>query len=88
MLKTKGTINNCVICNNKALRYCGGGIHVDGESTLNNAKIYKNWCIQKGGGINYEYKNAKFFYDKDKIKNIVFDNKANQKGNDFYPEIQ
>ena len=89
MVKTKATINNCIICNNKALTYSGGGIHVDGELILNNAKVYKNWCNQKGGGINYEYKDAKFFYDKDKIKNIVYDNKTkSNRGNDFYPELE
>ena len=84
----KTTINSCILCNNKALKNCGGGIHVDGEFTLNNAKIYKNWYNQRGGGINYENKDSKFFYDKDKINTIVYDNKSNQIGNDFYPEIE
>ena len=88
IVKTKATINNCVICNNKALNNCGGGIDVDGELILNNAKIYKNWCNQRGGGINYESKGAKVVYDKDKIKTFVFDNKANESGNDFYPELK
>ena len=56
MVKNKTTINNCVICNNKALKYCGGGIHNEGDLILNNAKIYKNWCNQRGGGINFENK--------------------------------
>ena len=60
MVKTKGLINNCIICNNKALIYDGGGVVVDGELTLNNAKIYKNWCNMRGGGVYYENKNANF----------------------------
>ena len=55
---------------------------------MNNAKIYKNWYNQRGGGINYENTDSKFFYDKDKINTIVYDNKSNQIGNDFYPEIE
>ena len=89
MVKNKTTINNCVICNNKALKNCGGGINIDGELTLNNAKIYKNWCNQRGGGINFENKVSKFFYNKDKIKTIVYDNKSkSNNGNDFYPELE
>jgi predicted outer membrane repeat protein len=88
MVKTKGLINNCIICNNKALMYDGGGVVADGELTLNNAKIYKNWCNRRGGGVYYENKNAIFIYDKDKIRTIVYDNKANKGGNDFYPELE
>ena len=54
IVRTKGLINNCIICNNKALRYDGGGVVADGELTLNNAKIYKNWSNQRGGGVYYE----------------------------------
>ena len=56
--------------------------------TLNNAKIYKNWCNQRGGGIRHEDPNSKLIYDKDKIKNIVYNNKANEKGNDIFPELE
>ena len=88
MIKTKAKINNCIICNNKASKNSGGGINVDGELTLNNAKIYKNWCNQRGGGIRHEDPNSKHIYHKDKIKNIVYNNKANEKGNDIFPELE
>ena len=80
------TINNGIICNNKALIKSGGGIYVseNGELILNNAKIYKNWCKEYGGGINYT--GAKeFTYDKDKIDNMVYNNKAEKNGNYIFP---
>ena len=53
IVKTKTIINNCIICNNKAMKNSGEGIQVDGELYLNKTKIYKNWCNQNGGGISY-----------------------------------
>ena len=80
------TINNGIICNNKALIKSGGGIYVsgNGELILNNAKIYKNWCKEYGGGINY-MSAKEFTYDKDKIDNMVYNNKAEKNGNDIFP---
>ena len=88
IIKTKGKINNGIICNNKTSKYCGGGIQLDGKLKLNNGKVYKNWCNQKWGGFNHEAVTSKVFYDKDKIKSIFYNNKAQQKGNDIFPELE
>ena len=84
MVKNKTIINNCIICNNKALIYTGGGIHIDGELILNKAKIYKNWCKQYGGGINYQSAKS-FVYNENEIDNMVYNNKADKNGNNIYP---
>ena len=84
MVKTKTTINNCVICNNKSMKNSGGGIRVDGELYLNKAKIYKNWCNQYGGGINCP-PNQLFVANKDEINNMVYNNKAEIGGDNLYP---
>ena len=84
VVKTKTTINNCIICNNKAMKKSGGGIQVDGELYLNKAKIYKNWCNENGGGINI--KPGKLFVsDKGEIDKMVYDNKAEKNGDNLYP---
>ena len=53
-VKSKTIFNNCIICNNKALKNYGGRIRMNAELILNNAKIHKNWCKERGGGINLE----------------------------------
>ena len=84
MIKTKTTINNCIICNNKAMKNSGGGIQVDGELYLNKAKIYKNWCNENGGGISC-LPSKLFISNKDDIDNMVYNNKAEKKGDNLYP---
>ena len=85
MVKTKTTINNCVICNNKAMTESGGGIEVDGgELYLNKAKIYKNWCNKYGGGI-YCPQSKLFISNKDEINNMIYNNKAEKAGDNLYP---
>ena len=84
MVKAKATINNCIICNNKAMTKSGGGIHVDGELYLNKAKIYKNWCNQYGGGI-YCPPSKLFISDEDEIENMIYNNKAEKNGDNLYP---
>ena len=86
MVKTQCLIKNCVICKNKALKNCGGGICVDGNLLLEKAKIFLNSCEQRGGGI-YYLSSKKFLYDKNKIDSMVYDNTATINGNNFYPEI-
>ena len=83
LIKNKAIINNCIISKNKALNYSGWGIRVDEELILNKAKIYDNWCNQYGGVIYYQ--NAKFIYDENEIKNMVYNNKAEKNGNDIFP---
>ena len=53
VVKTQCLIKNCVICKNKALKNCGGGICVDGNLLLEKAKIFLNSCKEIGGGIYY-----------------------------------
>ena len=85
IIKTQCQIKNCSICNNKA-KHSGGGICVDGNLFLENAKIYLNSCDVRGGGICYS--NSKnFLYDKNKIGSMVYDNSAGTSGKNFYPEI-
>ena len=84
--KNKITINNGIINNNKAMKNSGGGIHLSGkgELILKKAKIFKNWCKQYGGGINYS--NAKsFIYDKNEIDKMVYSNKAEKGGDNIFP---
>ena len=84
--KTHCLIKNCVICNNKAILYSGGGLCIDGTLLLEKAKIYLNSCKQRGGGIYYN-SSPKFIYDKNKIDTMVYDNTAVINGNNFYHEI-
>ena len=83
----KVTINYCTINNNKALKYSGGGLFNNGELFLNDAKIYENWSNYYGGGI-YYYSIDKFIFDKNKINEIVYDNKAGINGDNIYPSIK
>ena len=64
------------------MKNSGGGIFTDGELTLHNGKIYKNWCNELGGGIYYK---KTFNYNNDEINKIVYNNKAEKNGNDIYP---
>ena len=87
MIKTKGIIKNGKISHNKALTQAGGGIRIDGTLELINGKICKNWAKTKGGGINYE-PSKKFEYNKENIDKIVYQNCANNSGNEIFPTVE
>ena len=87
MIKTKGIIKNGKISHNKALTQAGGGIRIDGTLELINGKICKNWAKTKGGGINYE-PSKKFEYNKENIDKIVYQNYANNSGNEIFPTVE
>ena len=54
---------------------------------MNDAKIYENWSNYYGGGI-YYYSIDKFIFDKNKINEIVYNNKAGINGDNIYPSIK
>ena len=86
MAKNHCLIKNCIICQNKAILYSGGGICVDGNLLLEKAKIFLNSCKERGGGIDYS-SSKNFLYDKNKIDSMVYDNISVKNGNNIYPEI-